>query len=131
MPDSGWPCSHDCFNCPYEDCIAPDDDDLTVEEIRRSEHLDKEAYLLNCEADYQGEEAHKKRISDAKRRYRITHKAAEKAYGERYRATHREEKAQRDKRYYEAHKEQINARKRQLRAANARQKARQKQTKGS
>lgn len=117
MPESGRPkCSHDCFNCPYPDCIAPDDDLLTAEEIRRSEHLDKEAYILNCEADYSGEEAHRKRISDAKRRYRQTHKAAEKEYGERYRATHREERREINRRYHEAHKDEINARKRELRA---------------
>lgn len=116
MPESGWPCSHDCFNCPFEDCIAPDDDLLTAEEIRRSERLDKEAHILNCEADYEGEEARRKRVSDTKRRYRQTHKAEEKAYGERYRAEHREERREMNRRYHEAHKEQINARKRELRA---------------
>ena len=117
MPDRGWPCSHDCYNCPFDDCIAPEDDLLTAEEIRRSEQLDKEAYVLNCEADYDGEEARrKKRVSDTKRRYRQTHKAEEKAYGERYRATHREERRERNARYYEAHRDEINARKRALRA---------------
>lgn len=118
MPESGWPCSHDCFNCPYEDCIAPEDDLLTAEEIRRAEHLDKEAYILNCEADYEGEAARRKRVSDIKRRYRETHRAEIAAYEKRRRVTRREAKLEIDKRYYEAHKERINARKRELRALN-------------
>lgn len=129
MPESLWPCSHDCFNCPFEDCIAPEDDLLTAEEIRRSERLDKETYILNCEADYEGEEARRKRVSDIKRRYRKTHKAEIAEYEARRRATRREAKLEIDRRYYEAHKEQINARKRELRALSKAQRQQQRKTK--
>ena len=130
MPESGWPCSHDCFNCPFEDCIAPDDDLLTPEEIRRSERLDKETYILNCEADYEGEEAKRKRVSDAKRRYRQTHKAEIAEYEARRRVTRREAKLELDRRYYETHKEQINARKRELRALSKAQRQQRKPKSG-
>ena len=127
MPESGWPCSHDCFHCPFEDCIAPDDDLLTAEEIRRSERLDKETYILNCEADYEGEEARRKRVSDTKRRYRQTHRAEIAEYEARRRVIRHEAKLELDRRYYEAHKEQINARKRELRAMSKFQKQQQQQ----
>lgn len=129
MPESGWPCSHDCFNCPFEDCIAPDDDLLTAEEIRREERLEKDAFRYNCEADYAGEDARRKRISDIKRRYRQTHKAEIAEYEARRRVSRHEAKLELDRKYYEAHKDQINARKRELRALNKAQRQQKQQQK--
>ena len=122
-------CNHDCLHCPFEDCIAPDDDLFTAEEIRLSEQLDREAYKVNCEADYEGEEARRKRISDIKRRYRETHKAEEREYGKRYRAEHKAERSERNKAYYEANRERINARKRELRALNKATRKRKRKSK--
>ena len=125
-------CDHDCLHCQYDDCIAPEDGLFTAEEIRLSEQVDREAYKVNCEADYEGEEARRKRISDIKRRYRETHKTEEREYGIRYRAAHKAERSERNKAYYQANRDRINARKRELRALNkTRKKAKSSSKKGT
>lgn len=112
-------CSHDCFRCPYDDCIWPDEDfPLTALEIAMSESLDREAERSGCEADYEGNED---RAAEARRRHRrrewyMEHRASELLKHAEYRRTHKEAKRLQDNAYYLAHREEINRRKRERRA---------------
>ena len=124
-------CSHNCFRCPYDDCILADDEEieLTALEIAQSESLDREAERMCCEGDF--EDTDKEKAEAARRRHRkrewyLDHRGSELKKKAEYRKTHAEEKHRQDMAYYEAHKEEINRRKREKRAL---EKARKKQGK--
>lgn len=120
-------CSHDCFRCPYEDCIWPDEEfELTALEIAQSESLDREAERSCCEADYEpdADRAAAARKRHRRREWYLDHRGSELAKKKAWRETHREEKHRQDMAYYEAHREEINRRKREKRAL---EKARRKQ----
>lgn len=68
-------CNRDCFNCPYDDCIA---DEYTLSEAREMQERDKE------HAYYEKSDKEKKRFE----------------YCRRYRKEHKEEIAERRRRYY-------------------------------
>lgn len=126
-------CSHDCFRCPFEDCIQPDDDEMTALELAQSEALDREAERSCCEADFEDdpEKAAIVRKRTMRREWYMEHRATELVKHAQYRATHREEKKRQDTAYYLAHREEINRRKRERRALERARKLeeRQKQTK--
>lgn len=113
-------CDHDCLRCRFADCILDEEHDieLTADEILESERLDVEAFRVNCEADYSGEEARRKRVRDTKRRYRLYHRQEIMEYEARRRLENREEIQARNKRYYEENREKILARRKELRRAN-------------
>lgn len=111
-------CDRDCLHCVFEDCIVPDDWEPTADEIRQSEQTDRDAWRYNCEADYDGEAAKRKRISDSKRRYYLEHRAECLAYQKAYSDGHKTERSQRNRAYYEANKNRINARRQDLRRKN-------------
>ena len=111
-------CDHDCLRCRFADCILDEADELTAEELLESERLDAESFRVNCEADYSGEDARKKRVRDTKRRYRLYHKQEIRAYEQRRRTEKKDEIQARNKRYYEENREKILARRKELRKAN-------------
>ncbi len=123
-------CSHDCFRCPFEDCIQPDDD-LTALEIAQSEALDRDAERSCCEADFEGdpEKAAIVRKRMMRREWYVEHRSTELVKHAQYRAAHREEKKQQDSAYYLAHREEINQRKRERRALERARKLAEKQQK--
>ena len=121
MPESGCPCSHDCFNCLYADCVCGDDDidDMTALEIAEAEARDRRTERYNCEADYPREatdsiKAHKRRAY--RRTYYYRHRDAEiQKRREKYAANREEINAAR-REYYLRNRERINQQKREKRA---------------
>ena len=111
-------CDRDCLHCRFDDCIVPDDWELTADEIRQAEQTDREAWRFNCEADYDGEEAKRKRAAEVKRRYYLLHRAECLAYQKAYADDHRAQRNETNRAYYEAHKDRINERRRELRKKN-------------
>lgn len=122
-------CSHDCFHCPYEDCIWPDEDfELTALEIAQSAALDREAERSCCEGDYEDDE---RKAAEARRRQRrrewyLNHRGNELVKKAQYRQTHKAEKAKQDADYYQRHRDEINRRKRERRAIEKAAKAARK-----
>lgn len=121
MPDHICPCSHDCFTCPYDDCICGDDEinDMTALEIAEAEARDRRTERYNCEADYDGE--NKKDIQQRKRRtykrnYYYRHHEAERAKRKKKREQNREAHNAKNMEYYYKNSEKINQRKRERRA---------------
>lgn len=121
MPDHICPCSHDCFTCPYDDCLCGDDeiDDMTALEIAEAEARDRRTERYNCEADYDGE--NKKDIQQRKRRtykrnYYYRHHEAERAKRKKKREQNREAHNAKNMEYYYKNSEKINQRKREHRA---------------
>ena len=112
-------CSHDCFRCPYEDCIWPDEDfPLTALEEAQSAALDREAERSCCEGDFEGDrdKAAEARRRQKRREWYLNHRGDELVKKAQYRQTHREEKARQDADYYQRHRDEINRRKREKRA---------------
>jgi hypothetical protein len=113
-------CNHDCFNCKYADCIAPDDD-ITRHDSTASNHLDR--YARDYEELTAIQRAQKKYAKSAKgketiKRYRQTEKgkiSSRKAV-KKYQAAHREKINQAYRDYYAKNAERINKRRRELRA---------------
>lgn len=121
MPESGCPCSHDCFNCPYPDCVCGDDDidDMTALEIAEAEARDRRTERYNCEADYSHEtadtiKAHKRR--GYRRTYYNKHREEEIQKRREYREKNRAELRAADRDYYQRNRERINQKKRERRA---------------
>ena len=111
-------CDHDCLNCKFDDCILPDEAGVSADEIRMSDELDKEAFTSNCEADYEGEMARRKRVATVKRRYYVRHRAACLSYVRDYNERNRERRNDYARTFYEQNRERINERRRELRRLN-------------
>ena len=111
-------CDHDCLNCKFDDCILPDEAGVSADEIRMSDELDKEAFANNCEADYEGEMARRKRVATVKRRYYVRHRAACLSYVREYNERNRERRNDYARTFYEQNRERINQRRRELRRLN-------------
>ena len=123
MPDSGCPCSHDCFNCLFDDCICGDDDvdDMTALEIAEAEERDRRTERYNCEADYaEGDrDAAKARKRRAYRRaYYQRHRETELAKRKAKRDENREAHNAKNNAYHNANAEEINRRRREKYARN-------------
>jgi hypothetical protein len=84
-------CNHDCFNCPYPDCIV---DDMTAEEYRELSRIERE--LIRPKSRKELAIAAKKR---------------------EYREANRESIAAKQREYREANRESIAAKKREYREA--------------
>lgn len=129
MPDHICPCSHDCFTCPYDDCICGDDEinDMTALEIAEAEARDRRTERYNCEADYDGEdtatEKQRKRRT-YRRTYYYRHHHAELAKRKEKREKDRDAINAKKLDYYYRNKDQINQKRRERRALEkARQEA--------
>jgi len=112
-------CSHDCFRCPYPDCIWPDEDfPLTALEEAYSAALDREAERSCCEGDFEGDsdKAAEARRRQKRREWYLNHRGDELVKKAQYRQTHKAEKAKQDADYYQRHRDEINRRKREKRA---------------
>lgn len=72
-------CSHDCFHCPYEDCI---NDELLLEDYKAEKEID----FLSGAKEYKTSEAHR-------------------AINKKYREENKEKVAAARKKYYEENKE--------------------------
>lgn len=121
MPDHICPCSHDCFTCPYEDCLCGDDeiDDMTALEIAEAEARDRRTERYNCEADYDGEnknDIQQRKRRTYKRNYYYRHHEAERAKRKKKREQNREAHNAKNMEYYYKNSEKINQRKRERRA---------------
>ena len=88
-------CNHNCFECPYDDCIC--DDDVSWQE--------------RVEADKR-DQVHT-RLTDVQRRkekeYRDRHREQRNAYAREYYRRHREERIAYQIAYAKSHREQVNA----------------------
>ena len=111
-------CDHDCLNCKFDDCILPEDAEESGDEIRLSDELDREAWRSNCEADYDGEMARRKRVATVKRRYYVRHRAACLSYVRDYNERTRERRNDYAREFYQQNRERINERRRELRRLN-------------
>ena len=106
-------CNHNCFQCPYDDCII---DDITTEERA-------EINSRNAELKGQFRKRKKCNLSDsAKERRAINiwlwhqnNKDRVKAYKKEYYAKHRDEEIARSAAYYREHRAEINATRRERR----------------
>ena len=84
-------CNHDCFNCPYPDCIV---DDVTAEEYRELSRIERE-------------------LIRPKSRKKLAIAAKQREYYE----ANRESIAAKQREYYEANRESIAAKQREYREA--------------
>ena len=101
-------CNHNCFACPFEDCIS--DDAPTALEEAESEQRDYDAWRYNCPADYSDEAtALRKAECDRKRRYRQENPDKCRAYQKQYRADHLEERRAKNNEWYWKNRERIRA----------------------
>lgn len=111
-------CGHDCFACPYPDCVLNDEEEivLTELEISESDRRDADAKRYNCEADYEdGKPAADARRREVKRRSYYAHRAEELRRMKGYYDTHKPQIKSYYDAYYEANREKINARRRERR----------------
>lgn len=104
----GMSCNRDCFNCPYNDCILPDDE-LTEEELALSEAIDAEIAMESKPKNRPGRPRtlHPKKETELYREER-------RFYQNEYYRAHREERLayqkEHDKVYYAKNRDKINAR---------------------
>ena len=110
----GMSCNRDCFNCPYSDCILPDDE-LTEEEIALSEALDVEIIeetttkddVIRWNRRGQPKKIHPKKETELYREER-------RFYQNEYYRAHREERLayqkEHDTVYYAKNRDKISAR---------------------
>ncbi len=123
-------CSHDCFNCPYDDCV---NDVVTRAEMLESAQRDRVAAIMGG-ADVDQEryaklsarirahkyyEANRERILAKQKAYYQANKEYYREYAKQYAKEHPEAKNAASKRYNEAHKEEIIAYKKAYREKNA------------
>ena len=119
-------CAHDCFRCPFPDCIT---DEETPQERRAAERRDTR--------DRQDEDQRKKALAVERwrkghpERWREIQRAAYERnkdrclkYGQQYYQAHREERLAYARKHREEHREEINARRRELRRIEREQRAR-------
>lgn len=88
-------CKFDCFNCPHEDCVLPDD--------WKEKALDKKYYEQNKSAIAQRRKAHRQKPEI---------KAARYEYDKRYRKEHPENVRKKQKKYRDLHPEKVREMKR-------------------
>lgn len=87
-------CNHDCFNCPYPDCIV---DGMTAEEYRESSRIErelirpksrKEIAIAAKQREYY--EANRESIAAKKREYYEANREKHNAYMREYRRKQRD-----------------------------------------
>ena len=81
-------CNHDCFNCPYPDCVV---DEMTEAELLESSKRDAELRIAGkktpqavLDASRRWREANKERFKESQRRYRERNKEKLLAYKREY-----------------------------------------------
>ena len=72
-------CNHDCFNCPYPDCIV---DDMTAEEYRELRRIERELIRPKSRKELS--------IAAKKREYREANREKYNAYMREYRRKQRD-----------------------------------------
>lgn len=104
-------CNLDCLNCPYDDCVIPDEQVVvTVLEETESERRDQEAWRLSCPADYpDAQTQEKKRIADRKARYRMANREKLREYHRNYKERRKEHYREINRAYYAKNRERIDA----------------------
>lgn len=106
MPNT---CDHNCFSCPFDDCIAPEEE-MTVYEEAEAERRDRDAWNANCPGDYDDPVMQeKKRESDRKRRWREENREKVREYHRVYRAERAEHYRAMNREYYKKNRERIDA----------------------
>lgn len=88
-------CNHDCFRCPYEDCICEDESPEEAAAAERRDALDR---VTACDAD-------KKRRQNAK--YRKEHPEWYSKYMRNYRKTHKTQIKAYKAKWYQKNKDRI------------------------
>jgi hypothetical protein len=84
-------CNHDCFNCPYSDCIIPEEE-ITLQEIIDADRRDGKP---------QSKEIKKALARERMKKWYAENKDYAKAKQKEYYEKHKDER----KKYYEANKE--------------------------
>lgn len=113
MPKQPSPCDHDCFRCPYDDCICPDEDISPLEQ-KDAREREREINRSRCAADADGiaeqeriERAERNRLYAKRKKLHIRQTQAE------WYANNRETVLERSKAYYAANRDRINAERRE------------------
>ena len=89
-------CNHNCFECPYDDCIC--DDDVSWQERVEADKRDRPHTRHRTDAQRQKE-----------KEYRERHREQRNAYAREYYRNHREERIAYQIAYAKSHREQVNA----------------------
>ena len=106
-------CKHNCFQCPYDDCVCPDDEISPLEEMDARKR-DAEISRARCAADMGSEEAAVKKMrSERSRIYARRHRVRIKQVQAEWYQRNRERRISAQMAYYEANKERINAERRE------------------
>lgn len=116
-------CDHDCFRCPWPDCVVSDDltDAEAAESAERDRMLvpgsiDSRTYRFRTDPEYREEvrqkrrayyQANKERFKATQQKYRENNTEHIKAKKHEYYLLHKQEYAERRRRYYRAHREEI------------------------
>ena len=126
IPESIMPeCKLDCMNCPYIDCILPEDwrRRANMENWKKNnptyyaDYRENNRELLREKSKQYYSENREERLARLKEhRSKPEIKAKRAAYDKEYRKTHPEVVRRKRKKDYEAHKNEINAKRRQQRA---------------
>lgn len=118
-------CELKCFECPYEDCILPENwlKKAYQEEWKKNnptyfeEYRENNRELLREKGRKYYDENREEILARQKvRRAKPEVKAQRAEYDKRYRELHPEKEREKHHRYYEKHKDEINAKKRERRA---------------
>jgi hypothetical protein len=106
-------CDHNCFECPFPDCIAPDDDISPLEE-QDARKRDAELTRSLCPADLDDLEQQRKKIkADADRRYVAQNREKVRAGKAACRAKRRDYYKKQSLDYYYSKRDEINAARRE------------------
>ena len=108
-------CDHNCFECPFPDCIA---DDMTAEELKESIARDRDTNITPERKKRRAyREANREKIADQQRAYREANREKIADQQRAYREANREKIADQKRAYYEANREKIADQKRAYREA--------------
>lgn len=103
-------CNHDCFHCPYDDCVV--DDELTAEERTQAMSMDMEVRHEKAYVKARGKYAYSEKCRAAQKRYNSQErvKAMRRENTKRYYAKNREKILEKRKKYYEENKDKVKER---------------------
>lgn len=139
-------CNHDCFNCPFPDCI---EDDISLEEWNEATERDWQAKAEQAELEslrdgkkkkqcslseaaaerqrvmkwwrYHNDPEYRKAVQAQCKKYYEAHREEWLKWLHLYQQTHKDEIRARQKEYRECHKEEIKAKKRAYRQSHKEQ----------
>lgn len=106
-------CNHNCFQCPYDDCVCPDDEISPLEDLD-ARRRDAEFERARCAADMDSEEAANKKLrSERSRVYARRNRARIKEVQASWYLRNRDRRIDAQKAYYAENRDRINAERRE------------------